>query len=579
MVTEAGAGAEEVGTEAGATAPTWLQHFYSQWSQITADPEILHMIRGMDIELIDIPWQPFTPRPLNFSPEEVAATDHLIQELLDKNAIVPCEREPNDFVSRIFLRRKSNGSYRMILDLKDFNVFVAYHKFKMSTFKSMMLLVNEQSFLVSIDLSDAYLSFAMLPLSQRLLKFQWCHLLFRWTCMPFGLSKAPHCFSKALKAPLAVVRQKGFTIDSFLDDFLQCECDFDTCNRAVQFAYNLLVSLGFHPNFTKSSLVPSQQVESLGHIIDSVSMTVHLIPHKSEAIVAMCRAAVRNPIMSIRQLCCLIGKLISCFIAVPLGKLHYQSLEHLKNSALKTSHGNFDAKCTLNSLNIQDLLWWIEVLPSAVSPISRGCTSAVFTTDASDLGWGSCFNGRKAHTPFTPTEAQLSTNSQEILAVYYGLRSFVQDFKGKHILCMSDSTTAVSVIRKFGSMNSPVHDQLAKNIWEFAAQHGIWLSITHLAGRLNHDSDLASREFSTTTEWAVTQSIFDTLCHRFRAFGPFVIDLFASRLNYKIKPYYSWIPDPYSTHVDAFTISWSSPYSLFAHPPFSLWTKVVRKVI
>ena len=38
--------------------------------------------------------------------------------------------------------------------------------------------------------------------------------------------------------------------------------------------------------------------------------------------------------------------------------------------------------------------------------------------------------------------------------------------------------------------------------------------------------------------------------------GPFDIDLFASYLNYKMKPYVSWGPDPYATYVDAFSIPW-----------------------
>ena len=64
------------------------------------------MITGMDINLTELPEQNSAASPLKFSPEESAATDNLIQELLQKNAIVPCNREEGDFVSTIFLRKK-----------------------------------------------------------------------------------------------------------------------------------------------------------------------------------------------------------------------------------------------------------------------------------------------------------------------------------------------------------------------------------------------------------------------------------------------------------------------------------------
>ena len=59
--------------------------------------------------------------------------------------------------------------------------------------------------------------------------------------------------------------------------------------------------------------------------------------------------------------------------------------------------------------------------------------------------------------------------------------------------------------------------------------------------------------------------------------GPFDIDLFASYLNYKMKPYVSWGPDPYATYVDAFSIPWffNNP---FAFPPYSVIHKCLQKI-
>lgn len=61
-------------------------------------------------------------------------------------------------------------------------------------------------------------------------------------------------------------------------------------------------------------------------------------------------------------------------------------------------------------------------------------------------------------------------------------------------------------------------------------------------------------------------------------FGPFDIDLFASLLNAKCEMYVSWIPDPNSLAVDAFTLSWKEFY-FYAFPPFIFIPRVLRKII
>ena len=55
------------------------------------------------------------------------------------------------------------------------------------------------------------------------------------------------------------------------------------------------------------------------------------------------------------------------------------------------------------------------------------------------------------------------------------------------------------------------------------------------------------------------------------------IDLFASILNKEFSCYVSYRPDPYATHVDAFTIPWNDS-NFYCFPPFSCILRVLRKV-
>ena len=55
------------------------------------------------------------------------------------------------------------------------------------------------------------------------------------------------------------------------------------------------------------------------------------------------------------------------------------------------------------------------------------------------------------------------------------------------------------------------------------------------------------------------------------------IDLFASRLNYLVKLYVAYTPDPEAFAIDAFHLSWGK-YKFHASPPFSIISKVLQKV-
>ena len=59
--------------------------------------------------------------------------------------------------------------------------------------------------------------------------------------------------------------------------------------------------------------------------------------------------------------------------------------------------------------------------------------------------------------------------------------------------------------------------------------------------------------------------------------GPFEIDLFASRLNKQIDNYVSWKPDPGATAVDAFSIL-SDRKPFYGFLPFSLIPRCLQKI-
>ncbi len=122
-----------------------------------------------------------------------------VNDLLSKGVIHETECSSNEFCNRLFLVPKPNGEWRPILNVKKLNQFVVPEKFKMERVADAVLLIEPGDFMITIDLTDAYLA---IPIAKSMFRF--CtfrigiqHYQFSRLC--FGLSFAPYVFTKFLK--------------------------------------------------------------------------------------------------------------------------------------------------------------------------------------------------------------------------------------------------------------------------------------------------------------------------------------------------------------------------------------------
>ncbi|WAR23038.1 LOW QUALITY PROTEIN: hypothetical protein MAR_036707 [Mya arenaria] len=250
--------------------------------------------------------------------------------------------------------------------------------------------------------------------------------------------------------------------------------------------------------------------------------------------------------------------LVASFSAVELGKMHYRHLEKSKTEALKKHKGNYDAIMS----------WWIDNIHLQYWKICRPNPTKILETDASLQGWGAKLGKQKTGGRWTTVEKQDHINVLELLAIFYALKAFKQDLEGLNIKVLCDNTTAVNYVNNMGGIVSEKGDSVSLKIWEWCVQHDIWLSCSHIAGKLNLEANRESRVFKDNLEWELDGNIFKHICN---TWGVPDIDLFASRLNAKIPRYCSWKPDPECECVDAFTFAWNATCNLFyAFPPFSL---------
>ena len=84
-------------------------------------------------------------------------------------------------------------------------------------------------------------------------------------------------FTKVLKPAMASLHCQGIRTITFIDDTLLIGATAEECFHDILTTINLLESLGFHVNYGKSVLTPSQSISYLGFIIDTVSGTLLLL--------------------------------------------------------------------------------------------------------------------------------------------------------------------------------------------------------------------------------------------------------------------------------------------------------------
>jgi hypothetical protein len=104
-------------------------------------------------------------------------------------------------------------------------------------------------------------------------------------------------------------------------------------------------SLGFIVHPVKSVLVPTQELEFLGFILNSVLMTVCPTGAKATHIKQACLALIKEAYPTIRRVSQVLGYLLSSLPGVQYGRLHTRHLENCKIMALKINSGKYDSSC------------------------------------------------------------------------------------------------------------------------------------------------------------------------------------------------------------------------------------------
>src|SRR6266540_3409435 len=306
-------------------------------------------------------------------------------------------------------------------------------------------------------------------------------------------------------------------------------------------------------------------------------MTIRLPPSKLKRVRKEARRLSESKIISARKLASAIGLLNSTSEAVLPARLKHRWVLADLHRLLKEGNGNWEFRGEISEEAKKEMSWWSMEL-------SRWNGRALIVptpdfeaeTDASDLGWGACVKNSTfaARGSWSEWESKQSINYRELLAIYFLVRLKTREWKNKTVKIWTDNVSARAYINHQGGTASAKLNELAMKLWSWCLRHRITLSADYIPGLENGLADYLSRTEPDRHDWILDRKVFQALQ---RERGPFVIDLFASRLSRQVENYFSWGPDPEAAGTDAFAHRWPSR-GAYANPPWGLIPKVIEKI-
>jgi hypothetical protein len=442
----------------------------------------------------------------------------------------------------------------------------------MESLKQVCTMINQDDYLTSIDLTDAFLHVLVHQSSRHFLQFAWKGHLFQFRVLPFGMSLSPMVFTKILRPVLKWARRKGIRVAAYLDDLLIVAKDRLTSGKHTKMVLEKLQELGFLVNRVKSSLHPAQVIQHLGFTIDSKSLTLTVPRAKVRDLRREASRLLHRQSCTIRNLAAFIGKAQSMTMAVFPARLKTRHMLTTKIKALK-QFKTWSSPIVIPTEAKEELFWWLDHLQSwnGQSFLPSSPQVEIFT-DASNSGWGIVEGHNSWSGQWTSEEQSLHINQKELLVIWKAL--MLQQWTGKNIRVMCDNTTTIAYVNKFGGTRSQALLHLSRRIWNFCLQTDTRLHLQYVASAFN-PADAPSRRMEAQLEWRIATKYF---VHLDRKWGPHTVDMFAHRTNHHLPLFVTWKSDPTALATDAMSMDWRQMGRLYLCPPWNLLPQVIAKI-
>ena len=227
-----------------------------EWAKITSDPRILQNMQGLTFEFLE---EPSINEVGIKSGQNYPQIMSEVNKLLKKGIVINTAHEKGEFISPIFLRSKADGTNRVIFNLIILYQTLEYNHFRIETIHSVAHLIQQNYYMVKVELKDAYYSVKILEEHTKYLTFFAGSKLLKFVVLPNGLPSGPKRSTKLTKPAIVVLRLEGITIAICIDDLIILGETYEECLAGNIKTIKIFLRSGFliHPD--KSTFLLKQK--------------------------------------------------------------------------------------------------------------------------------------------------------------------------------------------------------------------------------------------------------------------------------------------------------------------------------
>ena len=203
----------------------------------------------------------FKPKEARLKQDEIPIMDGILDTWIKADIIERCNADEPCFGYVIpHLVHTPGDKTRLTFDCRHINQFFAPPPVDIPRPMVGLLLLNKDSKLFKIDITEAFNHIKLSPKLQKFFHFQVNGIRYRSKRMGFGWSMAPAIFQTLMKAILKRIHQLfGVLGEVMFDDclFSRSNLNQETIDKVVKF----FTQIGFEINLKKSILSPSEEID------------------------------------------------------------------------------------------------------------------------------------------------------------------------------------------------------------------------------------------------------------------------------------------------------------------------------
>lgn len=356
-------------------------------------------------------------------------------------------------------------------------------RFSYPSFKHAVRIMRRHQWLGAVDVGRYFNSFPWAPEMRRLMRFEWCGVLYEYLGLCFGFSVCPYYCSTWSAEFRMWMLAEGRDCAHMVDDWLFIGPDLAHVIRFCETMGEILTNCGFYMASEKN--VYGQSIKYLGIVFDTVTMTMRIDSIQAKGtrlLLQSCIDRLRNgyhlPETDIRHLA---GKLNWFSEIIQSGRLHIQSWwDYIRHDR------HHPVRHQLLSTIILDATWWIGILLRWEENKDSWAQYRILSSDellqdeqsifyvqsdaSGDDGYGFYYGtyqqtDLKYYGTLWDDDRPFSSHAMEM----YSLSTFLSKYgilvRDKILVWISDSTSAVASINK-GSCKRPEGRKILSAIFD-----------------------------------------------------------------------------------------------------------------